>query len=462
MKKLFLLWIAVLGMTAVYGQTTFEKTYGKINDDYGFSVAKTFDGGYIIAAPFNKLWTIIKTDSQGDTIWQRTYPFLNVHSYQFTNSIIQTSDSNYVLAGGLVDSNGFILKVNSKGDTVWFKKSGKAFYPIVYRRVVEDKQGNLIVVGSFEILNASVCCSSLAQKFNKNGQMILWGNIPGCPASVGCRFQEICIDKFDSGYLMSGDTPSGGPPFPRLVKIDTSGNVVWDKGYGTMSGTITSVLSVADSGYICSGTNSGYDSVLVLKINKSGNIQTIKKYKGCSESTSIANSNGGYLISGSKYISGNQDLFLLKIDSNYTLLWSKTYGGSQNEYFDMMKSTSDGGCVIVGSTKSYGAGGYDVYFIKTDQNGLVLAQNEITLSKEFLSVFPNPFSAQTVLRADDFLYKATLIIYNSIGQMVKQIKNISGQTITLCRDNLPSGLYFLRLTERDKIIAADKVVITDE
>ncbi|MBI3502444.1 MAG: T9SS type A sorting domain-containing protein [Bacteroidetes bacterium] len=51
---------------------------------------------------------------------------------------------------------------------------------------------------------------------------------------------------------------------------------------------------------------------------------------------------------------------------------------------------------------------------------------------------------------------------NCFGQTVKQIKNISGQTVVFSRDNLASGLYFVRLTQDSKIIAVDKFVIADK
>ncbi len=78
-----------------------------------------------------------------------------------------------------------------------------------------------------------------------------------------------------------------------------------------------------------------------------------------------------------------------------------------------------------------------------------------------INIYPNPFSTQTTLRTDGLLKNATLTVYNSFGQTVKQIKNISGQTVTLFRDNFPSGLYFLRVTEENKIYT-DKLVITDK
>lgn len=79
-----------------------------------------------------------------------------------------------------------------------------------------------------------------------------------------------------------------------------------------------------------------------------------------------------------------------------------------------------------------------------------------------IKIFPNPFVFQTTLQADKILKGSTLTVYNSLGQQVKQIRNISGQTITLYRDNLPSGLYFIRLMLDNKTFSADKLVITDK
>jgi uncharacterized repeat protein (TIGR03803 family) len=78
-----------------------------------------------------------------------------------------------------------------------------------------------------------------------------------------------------------------------------------------------------------------------------------------------------------------------------------------------------------------------------------------------LTFYPNPFSIQAVLHTDNFFENGTLTIYNSCGQTVKQIDNISGQTITFHRDNLPSGLYFIRLMQDSKTFATGKLIITD-
>ena len=79
-----------------------------------------------------------------------------------------------------------------------------------------------------------------------------------------------------------------------------------------------------------------------------------------------------------------------------------------------------------------------------------------------VQIFPNPFFLETVLHTDQFFKDATMTVYNSFGQTVKQINYLSGQAIIFHRENLPSGLYFIRLTEENKTIAVDKLAIADK
>lgn len=84
-----------------------------------------------------------------------------------------------------------------------------------------------------------------------------------------------------------------------------------------------------------------------------------------------------------------------------------------------------------------------------------------TKEQEKFIIFPNPFSTQTTLKIYKDFKDATLTVYNSFGQQVKQINNISGQSITLQRDNLPDGLYFINLIQNDKTFITGKLIITD-
>lgn len=78
-----------------------------------------------------------------------------------------------------------------------------------------------------------------------------------------------------------------------------------------------------------------------------------------------------------------------------------------------------------------------------------------------ISIFPNPFSSQTIIQPSKFFKDATFELYNAYGHQVKQIKNISGSIIILNRDNLASGLYFMKLKQDNITFTTDKLVITD-
>jgi hypothetical protein len=98
-------------------------------------------------------------------------------------------------------------------------------------------------------------------------------------------------------------------------------------------------------------------------------------------------------------------------------------------------------------------------------DNIVVEFGNITSTNKNISndfrLYPNPFSSQTTLQTDNILRNATLTVVNCYGQVIKKMGNISGQTVTLFRDNLPSGLHFIHLTENNKILAVAKLVIVD-
>jgi hypothetical protein len=80
-------------------------------------------------------------------------------------------------------------------------------------------------------------------------------------------------------------------------------------------------------------------------------------------------------------------------------------------------------------------------------------------SDKNISIFPNPLISSTTIHTIDNLKNATLTIYNSYGIALKQIKNISGKTFSLFRYHLPNGLYFIILTDENKMIGVEKLII---
>jgi hypothetical protein len=81
--------------------------------------------------------------------------------------------------------------------------------------------------------------------------------------------------------------------------------------------------------------------------------------------------------------------------------------------------------------------------------------------KNTLSIYPNPFTFSTTLEAEDLFHNASLTIYNSYNQLVKQIDNFSGKILLIDRNNLSSGVYFVHLIQNDQQIAVKKLIITD-
>ncbi|MBK6642762.1 MAG: T9SS type A sorting domain-containing protein [Bacteroidetes bacterium] len=216
---------------------------------------------------------------------------------------------------------------------------------------------------------------ALLIKLNSFGDTI-WTKTFGTPGNEGFYFIQ---QTNDLGFIATGFTSSIGNTDVLLVKTDSVGNVQWSKTYGGSVDMEQSycVQQTFDNGYIIEGVTQsfgvGQDDVYLIKVDSVGNLQWSKTYGGTNYD--LRNSvrqtyDGGYILAGQTLSFGaGGDLFLIKTDSVGNLLWSKTYGGPGNEYGSEIQITSDSGYVIVGYTSSFGAGSYDIYLIRTDEVG---------------------------------------------------------------------------------------------
>ena len=169
-----------------------------------------------------------------------------------------------------------------------------------------------------------------------------------------------------------------------LTLIITLPLTLWGQGWEqTFGGNDVdrgrSVLQTNDGGYILTGftksSGNGLSDVYLIKTDNSGYEQWSKTYGGSSSddgSSVQQTTDGGYIISGSTGINGNgdYDIWLIKTDENGNEIWSQTYGGNSGDESYSVIETIDSEFVIVGFTTSFGNGNEDIWLIKTNQNGI--------------------------------------------------------------------------------------------
>lgn len=183
----------------------------------------------------------------------------------------------------------------------------------------------------------------------------------------------------DDGYLIVGGKKSFwiiGNYDLWVIKTDAVGNVAWEKTYG-MSGEDLGFAGqqTEDGGYIIVGYTSVSDGrkARIIKVDSQGNkIRDIVTGRVNSEAACIQlTGDGGCIITGYTKPSeaAQEDVWLIKTDSNGTMQWQKTFGGSNRDVGISVEPTGDGGYIVTGFTESFGGGMGDVWLIKTDAFG---------------------------------------------------------------------------------------------
>ena len=187
----------------------------------------------------------------------------------------------------------------------------------------------------------------------------------------------------DGGYIIAGETSSygAGAADVWLIKTDASGDTAWTRTFGgSESDHGRSIQQTADGGYIIAGETNSYGAgvfdVLLIKTDASGDMVWTRTFGGSEDDGGYSiqkTADGGYIIAGytTSYGAGGYDVWLIKTDASGDMVLTSTFGGSGSDRGNSIQQTADGGYIIVGRTSSYGAGGRDVLLIKTDEDGNV-------------------------------------------------------------------------------------------
>ena len=334
------------------GNIEWQKTYGGSGDDVGRAIIQTNDGGYAITGPSKSSdgdgstnegqhdhW-ILKLDAQGSIQWEKSYGFAG---HDHSQSIMQTNDGGYFIGGYLdVDASGglgnetittkhgvgefWAQKLDSNGDLQWRRYFGGSNNDRIYK-VLQAHDGNIMLVGSsesedFDINNSNGSYDFWILKIDTKGEM-LWEKSFG---GSGIDNAYAATTTNDGNYIIVGSaisndgdiSASKGNSDVWAIKIDDNGNLLWEKSFGG---------SGFDAAFAISKNTIGFDSYVIAGNSKSSDADTTMN-------------------------NGENDYWVLKIDGSGNLLFEKSLGGSALDFANGVVETSDQKIVVVGETES--------------------------------------------------------------------------------------------------------------
>lgn len=429
-----------------------QKNYGGISHDGAFDVISTNDGGFICLgysdSPIggNKTevkygdfdYWVIKFDELGNEIWQKTYGGNLADS---GSEILKTNDGNYLLVGassssvsgnkttpnkGIVDY--WLVKIDDLGNIIWDKTIGGSGYEVISDSYIDDS-GNIYLAGhsssnqSFDKTENSFGGKDVwIVKLSSNGDVI-WSKTIGTDANE--RFAFFAFDGkniFINTTLEPNTTPNIGNVASQssngdflLIKMDTSGTIVWDKKYGGNG--------YEDSqGIICVNSN------LILFGISYSNISGDK----------TENSRGG------------ADLWCVLVNGNNgNVIRDKTFGGVNDEFFGAVYQIDMNNFLLAINTNSSVSGditsptyGLDDIWLVDVSTTIDLGVNKIKENSS-ISIFPNPLSTHFTIKNDKYV---SYIILDAQGQFISSSQLYKGENV-IDVNQVKTGVYFLVLID---------------
>jgi len=355
-----------------------------------------------------------KSHAQAPSIeWQRCLGGTNTDIAQ---SIQQTSDGGFIVAGGTESNDGdvsgnhgaydyWVVKLNSSGDIEWQKCLGGTDWDKAYS-IQQTSDGGFIVSGYIGSNDGDVSGNhgyddAWVVKLNSSGD-IEWQK---CLGGTDNDFANSIQQSNDGGFIVAGFKESNesdmsgnhGAIDALVVKLNSSGDIEWQKCLGgTDYDSAHSIQQISDGGFIVAGRtrsnngdvsgNHGACDAWVVKLNSSGDIEWQKCLGGTDNdyANSIQQtSDGGFIVAGGTHsndgdVSGNHgrdDAWVVKLNSTGDIEWQKCLGGTDNDFANSIQQSSDGGFIVAGETKSNDGdvsgnhGVYDYWVVKLNSSG---------------------------------------------------------------------------------------------
>ncbi len=409
---------------------------------------------------------IIKSDSLGNSSWQRTF---GGSGWDYSNSIIETSDNNFISVGFTTsftskNVDGYAIKIDRNGNLIWEKTFGGENWDI-FNSVCQDNNDNLYICGYTESLGSGEDDIYLV-KINTDGN-IIWEKTFGTTNSeMGFKI----IHTSDNNLLVIGNTGkfvSSGDRDIYAIKINLDGAILWEQTY-TSRGSNTyhergvDIIELSEGGYLIIGshaiTYNDVSNIIVLKTNSEGK-EIWRKDLGESSyydyGIAALELNNEYLVAGvTKSTTHNNDVIFYHLNSNGQKINTKKFTHEGNSWISSMVYTNNK-VIYTGHNKSEENSSLDFmlseYIIDRGTN---TNTNKLP-GKEPLKVFPIPANnhLNVTYNLEDNEY-GYLDIINVQGQIVHSFGKISGETKTKqwsIDGNLNEGVYYCRLRIKNMV-----------
>jgi hypothetical protein len=269
------------------------------------------------------------------------------------------------------------MKVGSLGKVQWQKTFGTG----IGESIVSAEDGDFILVAtSRSELEAESDIRIL--KFDKFGNL-QWQKTIDRPASGDSPVQIQKASK--GGYIIVGYTNFAGTHSDIWVlRIDQQGRVQWQYSYGGPKFNFPSMIrETPDGGWIISAYTQLPGSIMpicwLLKLKTSGEIEWQKGFAAAQDaygSGVLVTKDGGYAVSGIVFEGEHTNAFVIRLDKDANILWQKMYGGSQYEQVVAFESTNENGFILAGDTGSFTHGrAPNAYILSLDSQGEIIWQN---------------------------------------------------------------------------------------
>ncbi len=439
----------IVFVSSLSAYTTYFERYGGELDDRGYCVHAVEDG-YIIVGETESygagqldLW-LLKVDTLGNVMWSKTYG----GGYSDCGYSFDITDDGGLIIVGRTSSFGagfddiYLLRTNANGETLWTKTIGGNDYDQGWA-VVETEDGGFVIAGRTKSFGAGYFDVYLV-KTDSLGDTI-WTYTYG-----GVYNDEVysLIETSDGCFTMAGRTSSFGQGASSvlLVKTASNGMPLWARTYGgTNWDEARDVCETSDGGYIIVGKTISFGDnfdIYVIRTDSMGDTIWTRTYGGSDEDEAWSvcrTTDGGYVITGGTCSFGNGDwqIILLKIDSLGEVIWTRLYGNAYTDIGSYIETVDDGGFIVTGKTTPPSGADDDIVLIKTDPDGYVdvFEGTGCGLNRPSeLEVYPNPFIGQCMVNISDL----KLQIYDMSGRLVSVAKG------NLIGGNLPPGIYILK------------------